>query len=168
VSATPSNASLATTDRPSLNQTDKDSFANKFHENVGFEESSIRAELEQYNDYSNDQHQANEFTQVLPARLTPMMFSRPHTCARISAGGLLVRIEPRNPQEGQTATVELHNLASILQNTKESQELEMFPGPLKPGVTHKNDVIKFCERKIHSCRGRRDIADKSLKCSLVP
>ena len=74
--------------------------------------------------------------------------------ARISAGGLLVCVEPR------TATVEVHSLAAILRDTGESQELEMFPGPLKPDVTHKNDVIKFCERKIAACRGRRDMADK--------
>ena len=40
------------------------------------------------------------------------------------------------------------------------RELSAFPGPLKPGVTHKNDVIKFCERKISASRGRADIADK--------
>ena len=40
------------------------------------------------------------------------------------------------------------------------RELSAFPGPLKPGVTHKNDVIKFCERKITASRGRADIADR--------
>ena len=38
--------------------------------------------------------------------------------------------------------------------------MSAFPGPLKPGVTHKNDVIKFCERKISASRGRADIADR--------
>lgn len=51
-------------------------------------------------------------------------------------------------------------MAAILRDTKESQELEMFPWPLKPGVTRKNDVIKCCEWKIAACRGRRDMADK--------
>ena len=46
---------------------------------------------------------------------------------------------------------DLHNLP---------RELSAFPGPLKPGVTHKNDVIKFCERKITASRGRADIADR--------
>ena len=41
-----------------------------------------------------------------------------------------------------------------------TQELAAFPGPLKPGVTHKNDVIKFCERKISGSRGRSDLADR--------
>ena len=71
-----------------------------------------------------------------------------------------MKVEPRNPQEGQTATIELHSLASILRDTRESQELESFPGPLKPGVTHKNDVIKFCERKIAACRSKKEMADK--------
>jgi len=159
VSATPSNATLDT-DRPGSVQTGQ-SFAAQFHlGNSGGEDSSIRAELEQYSNYSKEQTNMYESTSVLPDRLTPLMFSRPHTCARMSAGGLLVKVEPRNPQEGQTATVEVHSLAAILRDTKESQELEMFPGPLKPGVTHKNDVIKFCERKIAACRGRRDMADK--------
>ena len=30
---------------------------------------------------------------VLPERLTPLMFSRPHVCARMSASGLLVKVE---------------------------------------------------------------------------
>ena len=38
--------------------------------------------------------------------------------------------------------------------------MSAFPGPLKPGVTHKNDVIKFCEKKITASRGRADIADR--------
>ena len=118
----------------------------------------------------------------LPERLTPLMFSRPHVCARMSASGLLVKVEPSNPrvsvlsrnrffmyvsrflclvfQDGQTATVEVHSISSLLRDSRESQELSVFPGPLKPGETHKNDVIKFCERKISSVSGRRDITDK--------
>eukprot|EP00092_Neocalanus_flemingeri_P007473 GFUD01008070.1.p1 GENE.GFUD01008070.1~~GFUD01008070.1.p1 ORF type:complete len:2334 (+),score=842.22 GFUD01008070.1:46-7047(+) len=159
VSATPSHTT-PDIDRPSSAQTGRDEFAAQFHGNSGVEDSSIRAELEQFSNYSVDQASMYESGHTLPARLTPLMFSRPHTCARISAGGLLVKVEPSNPQEGQTATVELHSLAAILRDTQESQELIMFPGPLKPGVTHKNDVIKFCERKIAACRDRRDMADK--------
>ena len=63
-------------------------------------------------------------------------------------------------QEGQTASVEVHSIEALLRNTADSQELLAFPGPLKPGVTHKNDVIKFCEKKIAAAEARRDIADK--------
>ena len=94
-----------------------------------------------------------------PDRLTPLMFSRPHVCARM-ASGVLVKLEPNNPQEGQTASVEIHSIEALLRNTLHSQELVAFPGPLKPGVTHKNDVIKFCEKKIAAAEARRDIADK--------
>ena len=53
-------------------------------------------------------------------------------------------------------------MAAILKDTKESQDLEIFPWPIKPGEMHKNDVIKFCERKIAPCRDRRDITDKGI------
>ena len=56
--------------------------------------------------------------------------------------------------------MEVHSIEALLRNTADSQELLAFPGPLKPGVTHKNDVIKFCEKKIAAAEGRRDIADK--------
>ena len=119
----------------------------------------------------------------LPERLTPLMFSRPHVCARMSASGFLVKVVPSNPpgecsvekpilymhvsrflwlvfQDGQTATVEVHSISSLLRDSRESHELSVFHGPLKPGETHNNDVIKFCERKISSVAGRRDITDK--------
>jgi len=56
--------------------------------------------------------------------------------------------------------MDVHSLAAILRDTKESQEQEMFPG--QSGVTHKNDVSKFSERKIVASRGwgRRYMADK--------
>ena len=88
-------------------------------------------------------------------------------------------VDAANPLEGQNATVELHTISSLLANTPEHRleigtlswmlldslasscrELTAFPGPLKPGVTHKNDVIKFCERKIAASRNRADIADR--------
>ena len=127
-----------------------------FRDQFGAEDSSIQAELEQYNNNSNNSSSG----QVLPQRLTPLMFTRPHVCARISAQGLLVKVESNNPRDGQTATVELHNIASLMRDTRDSQELASFPGPLRPGETHKNDVIKFCEKKISSVASRHDIADK--------
>jgi hypothetical protein len=93
-------------------------------------------------------------------RLTPLMFSRPHPCARLGPSGLLVKVEAASPRDGQSAAVELHSLAALLAHTPEHLELAGFPGPLKPGVTHKNDVIKFCERKIAGSRGRADLADR--------
>ena len=71
---------------------------------------------------------------IQPARLTPLMFSRPHVCARVSASGLLIKVDAHSPREGQSATVELHSVASLLQHTQEYRELTIFPGPLKPKV----------------------------------
>ena len=106
------------------------------------------------------------------------MFSRPNVCARMSASGLLVKVETQQPtgecsvekpilyvrmyvsrflclvfQDGQTATVEVHSISSLLQDSRKNHELSVFPGPLKPGETHKNS-------KISSVAGRRDITDK--------
>jgi len=67
----------------------------------------------------------------------------------------LIKVEPAAPNEGQTATVELHSISALLSHTKEHRQLSAFPGPLNPRETHKNDVIKFCERKISEGRDRR-------------
>jgi len=98
--------------------------------------------------------------QILPDRLTPLMFSRPHVCARISASGLLVKVDAHSPRDGQSATVELHSVAALMQHTQDYRQLTMFPGPLKPKETHKNDVIKFCERKISDVSTARRMVDK--------
>ena len=63
------------------------------------------------------------------------MFTRPHVCACIPFSGLLVKVEHNNSQEGQTATVELHSLAALLRDTRDS------------------------EKKIAAAGHRRDIAD---------
>ena len=66
-----------------------------------------------------------------------------------------MKIDAASPLDGQTATVELHSMSALLSHTREYHELAPFPGPLKPKETHKNDVIKFCERKISESRHRR-------------
>ena len=62
-------------------------------------------------------------------------------------------------QEGQNATVELHHTSALLAHLPQYEEMVVYPGPLVPGETHKNDVIKFCERKMADARHRR-LADK--------
>ena len=66
-----------------------------------------------------------------------------------------MKVEPAAPHDGQTATVELHSMAALLSHTRDFHQLAAFPGPLKPRETHKNDVIKYCERKIAESRERR-------------
>merc|ERR1719334_1102971 len=111
-----------------------------------------------------------EDNSALPERLTPLMFSRPHVCARMSASGVLVNVEAAAPHEGQTASVELHSVSALLSHTRDYHQLASFPGPLKPGETHKNDVIKFCERKIADGRERRMMDRESyelLWCMMI-
>lgn len=81
----------------------------------------------------------------------------------MSASGLLVKVEATAPQEGQTATVELHSVSALLAHTKDHAQLTAFPGPLKPRETHKNDVIKFCERKVWEGRQRRMLDRESYE-----
>jgi len=64
-------------------------------------------------------------------------------------------VDATSPQDGQTATVELHSVSALLAHTRQHQQLVSFPGPLKPKETHKNDVIKFCERKMSEARDRK-------------
>ena len=71
---------------------DSASFGRQF----GADESSIQREMESYHHHSATDHRTP--SPVLPERLTPLMFSRPHVCARMSASGLLVKVEPNNPR----------------------------------------------------------------------
>ena len=47
-------------------------------------------------------------------------------CTRISASGLVVVVEATAPREGQSATVQLHFLSSLLQHTAEYQVLAVY------------------------------------------
>ncbi|NXT02778.1 SC16B protein, partial [Jacana jacana] len=104
-----------------------------------------------------------------PAPVVPLKFSLPHVSVCFGAGGQLVLVCPYQPAEGQLAHVELHSLEVILHNTKELEELQVFPGPLAREDLHKVDVITFCQQKIAtSCdlstqRGR----DSSLLWKLL-
>ncbi|KGL74538.1 Protein transport protein Sec16B, partial [Tinamus guttatus] len=83
-----------------------------------------------------------------PAPLAPQKFLLPHVPVCFGAGGQLVLACPHFPAEGQLALVELHSLEAILHNTKEQEELQVFPGPLAREDLHKVDVMTFCQHKI--------------------
>ena len=72
---------------------DSQSFGRQF----GADESSIARELDSYHQGALGGEQRS-LSPVLPERLTPLMFSRPHVCARMSASGLLVKVEPNSPR----------------------------------------------------------------------
>lgn len=130
-------------------------FAMQFHQLSSSHRPESRQAGQESTIHGAEESVLPDSSSVLPERLTPLMFSRPHVCARISSNGVLVKVEASAPLEGQSATVELHSMSSLLSNTREHQQLASFPGPLNPKETHKNDVIKFCERKISEGRHQR-------------
>ncbi|XP_076251335.1 endoplasmic reticulum export factor secretory 16 isoform X3 [Rhynchophorus ferrugineus] len=91
-------------------------------------------------------------------RLTPAKFSTVHLKASI-ASGRMVRVLPHYPMDGQSATVEIRNFDYLLDNDPDYLELKSFPGPLVKGVTHKKQVIEYCDKKIKGAHYNRDIAD---------
>ncbi|NXC67603.1 SC16B protein, partial [Anhinga anhinga] len=80
--------------------------------------------------------------------VVPLKFSLPHTAVCFGARGQLVLVCPHRPAEGELAHVELHSLQVILQDMKELEELQAFPGPLAREDLHKVDVVTFCQQKI--------------------
>ena len=63
-------------------------------------------------------------------RMTPEKYTIPHICARFGPGGHLIKVMPNRPKEGQTATVEIHDISTMLEDRPEVEELKCFPGPL--------------------------------------
>ncbi|XP_025070561.1 protein transport protein Sec16B isoform X4 [Alligator sinensis] len=80
--------------------------------------------------------------------VAPLKYSLPHVPVCFGAGGHLVRVCPNFPAEGQPALVELHSLEVILDNTREQEELQAFPGPLVREDLHKVDVMTFCQHRV--------------------
>lgn len=88
-----------------------------------------------------------EDTTTASQRLTPTKFSTAHIKASITSG-YLVNILPHYPLDGQSATVQIININSLLQDCEEAKDLSEFPGPLVKGITHKKTIIEYCENKI--------------------
>ena len=61
---------------------------------------------------------------------------------------------------GGSRTVEILHVKTLMKDLPEYQELESFPGPLIRGRTHKNTVIKFCQKKIKAIQNHDFQADK--------
>lgn len=62
--------------------------------------------------------------------------------------GIVVRVPPHYPLDGQTASVDFGSLQTLLASNEEYNELANYPGPLIRGVTHKKTIIEYCESKI--------------------
>ncbi|XP_052093103.1 uncharacterized protein LOC127729365 isoform X4 [Mytilus californianus] len=109
-----------------------------------------------YQDYYNNSYAEPE----PPGRMTPEKYTLPHMCARFGPGGHLIKVMPNRPKEGQTATVEVHDISMMLEDRPEVEELKCFPGPLVRGDTHKNDVLSFCQQKAKACSENINMTDR--------
>ncbi|XP_050306362.1 uncharacterized protein LOC126743361 isoform X3 [Anthonomus grandis grandis] len=105
-----------------------------------------------------DQTDNSIYEEQKAARLTPAKFATAHMAATI-ASGKLVKILPHYPMDGQNATVEISTMQSMLENDPNFIELSSFPGPLVKGITHKKQIIEYCEGKIKGAAFNREIYD---------
>jgi hypothetical protein len=155
------------------------SFQHQFHDNEINEESTIFAAedslaMQHYQptpeaslnyDPEVEKYTAAQDDSIVPAtvsneRLTPAKFSIPHVQGVFSTANL-IKIDAKSPMDGQTATLEVHSLKSLVSRQPNFKELHNFPGPLVPGHTHKGEVIQFCQNKIQEVQRRhQDMADK--------
>ena len=106
----------------------------------------------------NDENDVAATSNDQQSRMTPSKFISAHVKGVFGANGLFVNITGKNPQLGQSATVEMHVLQSVLR--EQNKDLENFPGPLVPGRTHKGEVIQFCQSKIQASKNNPEIVDK--------
>ncbi|XP_051267823.1 protein transport protein Sec16A isoform X2 [Dicentrarchus labrax] len=95
-----------------------------------------------------------------PRPATPEKFTIPHRCARFGPGGHLVQVLPNLPSAGQPALVDIYNMETMLQDTRDQTELRAFPGPLVREETHKVDVIKFSQNKALECSRDSNLLDR--------
>ena len=102
-------------------------------------------------------------------RKTPPRFYLPTCCAKFGSGGVLVK----HNFGRQSSATKSHNsrvqiaIPSIKKNLLPFSELiEKFPGPLKPNVSHKQDIVKFCEWRAKVAGEDLAIRDRKSKCLL--
>ena len=93
------------------------------------------------------------------SRMTPAKFGSAHVKGVFGVKGNFVRVDGKNPLlDGQSASVSMHSLQTMMSELPEAKEMAAFPGPLVPGKTHKGEVIQFCQSKIASSASK-DIMD---------
>lgn len=67
---------------------------------------------------------------------------------------------PHYPLDGQSATVEVHSMQSLMPQDPNIQELLVLPGPLVRGVTHKKTIMMYLRSKMESTRTDPTIFDR--------
>eukprot|EP00058_Branchiostoma_floridae_P014780 XP_002600268.1 hypothetical protein BRAFLDRAFT_66773 [Branchiostoma floridae] len=136
-----------------------DRFARDFHrDSTQSETSGYGHNNSAYGDWYRDSSYQQGMSPA--ARTTPAKFHIPHMLARFGPGGHMIKVLPNNPADGMPAVVEVHGLETLLVNNNEVEELRSFHGPLIKGVTHKSDVIRFCQDKAAACLASTDLRDK--------
>lgn len=90
-------------------------------------------------------------------RLTPAKYATAHVKVSIDSG-IMVRVPPHYPLDGQPATVDFGGMQALLASNDEYKELANYPGPLIRGITHKKTIIEYCESKIRQA-GNMHIKD---------
>ncbi|KAJ1527871.1 hypothetical protein ONE63_007809 [Megalurothrips usitatus] len=92
-------------------------------------------------------------------RLTPFKFSTAHVKGILTRGGHLLKVVPSYPLDGQSATVEVHSMQSLIPQDQNLHDLLALPGPLVRGVTHKKTIILYLRSKMESTRNDPAIYD---------
>lgn len=95
-----------------------------------------------------------------------LKFPRPHPIARFCGVNGLVKLVPGVSGNKLPQLVELHSLTPLFQKDPSYRELEEFPGPLIRFETHKDNVIRFCKKKIASFAEMPDLPDRSSRILL--
>ncbi|KAG8555410.1 hypothetical protein GDO81_017699 [Engystomops pustulosus] len=106
----------------------------------------------------------DETLQQTPQPTAPMKFSLPHVTVCFGARGQMIRVCPNFPAEGQAALVEIHSVEILLHDTKEQEEMRIFPGPMQREDLHKVDVMNYCQQNMSQCLRLQDARsrDKAL------
>ncbi|CAL4060133.1 unnamed protein product, partial [Meganyctiphanes norvegica] len=149
-------------------------FVQDFHgrSSFGYEPSTIYAEASMSQSHllsypsgdvsavgSNPDESVNE------SRMTPLLFGRAHIKARFTPSGQFLVVLPKDPRDGEKANVQIRNIQkTLLQNPecgKNIKKMQEFPGPLTIDETHKEVVVKYCERRIAEASADCQLSDKS-------
>ncbi|CAL1294283.1 unnamed protein product [Larinioides sclopetarius] len=150
--------------RSSANEFAKDPNSSHYREHdIDSNESEISSyNLEQkyFGDSQNEMSNIEDQISTPSSRLTPVKFSYAHPIVRFSPGGLLITGIPSQASTMPAMPIRIQTMQALREEEESFQELKNHQGPLIRGLTHKNDVIEFCNRKIKSIKSLEDIVDR--------
>lgn len=102
---------------------------------------------------------------VSAARMTPLLFGRAHIKARFTPSGQMLVVLPKDPRDGEKANVQIRSIQKTLLSNPEMsnviKKMQEFPGPLTIAETHKEVVLKYCERRIAEASVDFQLSDKA-------